>query len=57
MTNQYGIRWIEFDRHSQAQKLERFFKTEEARAEFAEEIEDRAGFVCIVAWRDPQVLH
>ena len=41
---EFGVRWIEFDRHDRLVRKQRIFKTEAALDRFMATIEDKANF-------------
>lgn len=57
--NEYGLRWQEWRlRTNELVTKERFFKTDAARAKFADAVSERDNFHGFVAWSEPRdTLH
>lgn len=53
-TNDWGLRWQEFDRNDRIVNKEKFFKTKEAREAFSKKIEQGNLFNQFLAWSDPK---
>jgi hypothetical protein len=50
---EYGLRWREFNKKGEQQFKERWFKSNNARSNFLNRIEERDGFWQVVAFCDP----
>ena len=50
----YEIAWQEIDRNWNIVSKRRAFKSERARAAFAEKLEDRVSFYRVLAYRNPE---
>lgn len=59
MEDGYGLRWLQVTgRHGNVVTKEKFFKTEAARARFAEKLEEKDGFIELLAFSQPRgTLH
>ena len=52
--NEYGLRWSEFaGREGRLTTKEKWFKTAEQRARFADRVSEKGSFHEFVEWSDP----